>query len=904
MSRRSRSSSLWLGSLLLVAACKGEGSDIGPKLETDVQQDWRIVVQDQDGRPISSARISIEGYEQAAGATDRHGRAKLLTTPGGIRRITIDARFGTARDGDRYDAYVVEAQTGDGAELPWVASVPDLGGGTGLVIPTGIQTVTGTLDDRATSGALLTIPAGTSVGYGAATTVTLSTGALGPQRIPLGIPAPAAGGRHTTRGVMLAPTGVTFSPGATLALANELGLADSAQAELWRLDPLLGTWNLLGTGTVSSGSIVADVPIPGGGFYCFARVEPVTTTLTGRIVGSEGALASALPLTRVLVRADGAIARTDDNGRFTLPPIAARDAQGMPRSVRVTYTGGRLWLPRSGATDVTLVPGAQTVIDQRLETSRVADLRMQLVAVGSLDPGRVMRGSSSEFRGVHLNAGNDQATAVFEDIDDFGYFGTMTSRPYDREYMLVTRGAFFLGGSSLFYNVQMFASRQGWWIPRDSNGGTSVYVLDALGTGPVRDAAVIRGAVPEQGLNGYTNEFGAIEMEFGDDQATGYFNSGLSGRSTVSAMSFVYVDTARLEMPVGRVRRTPLGVYDRHGLYGGTLLGSGAPGRALRVRATRRLALQDWYEAVMLDRDPIPPMPKPIDPQVLGGTAYRIGVPVPEGELAAVEGFTGGGEFVLERIGLRSGLRPVGGTYSALDLPLDRICDTDHRLQQALVNRDPALPDAAIAVDLALELGAGRIVDVARGIGGLDLTGSDLGLRLPALTGPLASAKWHVALVGRFTDAAGEHTQRTWTPLTGTVTAALPLMPVPEVLEPPPDAMVSAAGFRVRWVTPPNALYMKLELFSELDGNVREWTAVVPGYLDSFDFRRLAPENPQPIVPGRTYRLRVSAMRVGRGFIKEFTVGYQAMLTNYVGLHECEREVEAISTTEFTVTTQ
>jgi hypothetical protein len=550
---------------------------------------------------------------------------------------------------------------------------------------------------------------------------------------------------------------------------------------------------------------------------------------------------------------------------------------------------------------VLLQSGTQDIGDLRLETTRAADLRLQLISRGEVDAGRVLRASSTDGLSLHFGAGDDDGIVYFEDVDDVGIFGLQSSRPLDREHLLVARAAYYQNSGARLYNVQIFSNRQGWWIPRSSGGQTTVYVCDRDGTGPVRDVAVIRGETPEQGLHGYTNEFGVREVEFGTDQATVHANSGVDGRLRVSATTFVYVDTARLEMPVERVRRSPIGTYERHGRVVGTLLGGGQPGRQFRVRATRRLALQDWYDLTMLDRDYYGVLPRFVDPQTAGGDFYAIGVP-PAGDVTAVEGLLAG-TFTPERIGLRTALPVVAGAQQGLDLSLDLPCDTDHYAPNAFIDQDPLLPDAAFTYDLALEQPNGRLLDVARDVDGVVRSGPTLQLRLPRLAGRLAGARWHAALVGRATAGSVEYAQRTWIPFASTQSREIHLLPLPQVLAPAPDATVPASGFTVRWVTPKNALYMLIELRTDQNGNARDWTAVVPGYLDSFTFRRLPAGNPQVLEPGRTWRLRVSAMRVGSGFIGEFAVGYQAMLGNYVGLHESEREVDAISSTEFTVTT-
>ena len=177
-------------------------------------------------------------------------------------------------------------------------------------------------------------------------------------------------------------------------------------------------------------------------------------------------------------------------------------------------------------------------------------------------------------------------------------------------------------------------------------------------------------------VQGCTLENGVVNAEYGDvGQATASIETSANSVAVVSAFTMVDIDSARIEVPLERARPAT-GAFDPHGLVSGQLLGA-TGGKIHRVRSSRSITLEDWYEEVFFGRRVSGDVPFKVDPAMTGGTTFVVGVPQPVGHLAAAEGAAGPGVFTLERIGLASQLEPAAGGTIAQDLSLDLVADTD-----------------------------------------------------------------------------------------------------------------------------------------------------------------------------------------------------------------------------------
>ncbi|MEM7199545.1 MAG: endonuclease III [Planctomycetota bacterium] len=905
--RGGAASALLLAVACAAAACEGGGSDIGPTIPIIADADYRVLVRDDAGRAVSAARVTVEGIS-AAGASNSRGRAIVAGAPSGQRLVTVDGTAASAVATDALGGLVVSADTST-RELPWTLHLPDLAASNGLALATGTQPGAVVLDDTTTSGAVVTLPSGASVGLGASTTVLIRTGPLAAHHLPLPLPLPASGERLFGAGVFIGPSELTITPGAALSMPNDLGLAAGGSAELWRLDAATGVWVVAGSGTVDgAGARIEASPgvVAVGGLYAFATTAVPAgnaCTVVGRVVDAAGFAVAAVRL-----RVGRAVANSNDDGTFALGPIPATDAAGADRRIPLELHGSRDQLPLDASFLLELEPGSINAGDVELETGPVGILRMQLINRGGTDPRRRMNVSSALGVTVGFAVGDGEARACFDDQAADDFVGTLTSRVLDDRRVLIAEASRFLPRGRHHIDLQIFSREADWWSGRRSGSGTDVFVVDADGTGPLRFVPVIRGVTPEQGFLANTRETGVVTGDFGvAGRATAVSSSSIGGTTVVSAFSFVDVDGSRIEIPLQRARRTG-GSFERHGLARGTLAGAAGAGRERRMRASRFQSIEGWFDEVMLDRPGVS-LPIKVDPASTGGLDYRIGVPVPEGHIAAVEGVNAVDGFALERLGFALRVAPIPGGELSRDVALSRVADTDFLATEALRGLHPAIADADLEFDLGLQFAGEVLLDVARDLdGGFTRSGDSAVFRLPALVGPMVGGRWLVALAGEQTAGGVTVAQRSLIPLDAASIPSVSLLEVPDIISPAPGATVDATGFAVRYTVPAGTTYLEVRLRSEIAGEVRDWTAVLPPMVDSFEFIELPEEAAAVLAPSRTWQLRVTAARIETGPLITGPMispgsAYRRIMQNWVGISAGEREVNALASTEITVLT-
>ncbi len=899
---RVRGAGLWLllGAVAFAAACSGEGSDIGPRIVPVSEADYRVIVVDDSYRRAVNARVTIDGAS-VAGAVGRNGRAVVPALGVGRGRVTVDGAAASATASSELGRLVVDADLSDGGELPYVVFLPDVAGSAGLVLPAGPLGGGAQLDDSASSGGIVTIAAGTAVAAGSSSTITLRTGMVSAHHLPGELPAAASGVRVWSRGVYLHPPDLTLAPSAGLAVVNDQGFAAGAAADLYWLEPATGRWQRVAGGSVDgSGALVqAGAGVAAAGLYAFAvdAVAP-TTQLIGRLLDLQD---RGVP--DGLVRAGAGRVRSRGDGRFTLPPIAAVDGSGAARTVTLDAFGGRDWLPVRAASTVTLTPGVQDLGDLRIETATATQVRLQLINRGRIDPWRRLRVSSGDDPTFGIGVGDANGERTFHDQAGEQFVGVLTTRIQDDFDVLVAQAFRFLKAGEHHADLQVFGNKQPWWIGRGRGGATATYVVDALGTGPIRFAAVTRDAEPERGFLGYTRETGVVNGAYGDGgQATAAIATGATGSTVVSAFTMVDVDSARIEVPLQRARQFT-GAFDAHGVVRGAVTLGAASGVERRVSATRTLTREDWYEAVFFDREIGGDVPRREDPALTGGRDFVLGVPLPAGNLAAVEVASSPTGSKLQRLGFVGDLMPDPGGAVTRDVPLTYAADTAFTVADALTNLHGSLSFADVTYDLGIEFADGRVLDAGRDLGGLRVAGTSLVADLPALVGGLQGARYLVAFDARSTGGGVEVRQQTFAPLDGGPAPFVRFLDVPSIVAPAPGAVVSADGFTVQWTVPVSTLYVVVNLRAENGAVVRDWTAVLPASFDRFSFRRLPVESPQPLIAGTTWRLSVTAARIETGVLSRVRDPYRRILQNWVGITAAEREVNAFSTTAITVTT-
>ncbi len=245
--RRSVPFGVVLAAIASLAGCKGEGFDIGPRIEKLPDDSFRAFVRDDAGRAVVNARITLSTDASRPVWTSRDGLADFLHTPSGRVIAAIDVNAALAEQGDLLGSLAIAFDAVPRDQLLATIHVADVAASSGLPLVAGALAATATLDDSATSGAVIVIPAGTTVGFGTAANATLRSGSLRFDHVP---PLRLTDGRAAlvTRGVQLHPASSSFAPGAHLTVPNDIGLPASGSAELFELGPGDGEWRVIGRG--------------------------------------------------------------------------------------------------------------------------------------------------------------------------------------------------------------------------------------------------------------------------------------------------------------------------------------------------------------------------------------------------------------------------------------------------------------------------------------------------------------------------------------------------------------------------------------------------------------------------------------------------------------------------------
>jgi len=885
---------------LLGAGCEGSGSDLGPRIESRDDVDFKVTVRDDAGRAVVGALVTATGSSSPS-PTLRTGRAEFLEIPSGVApRFSIDGSAAAAVTGDRLSTLHVAVSAG-AVEVPFVIYLPDTAPSAGLALNAGTQVATATLDDSGTSGAVLTVPSGISLGLGGASAGTLRTGVLQADHLPpmsVGPQPVASGAILSTRGVQIEPAEATFSPGIDLDLPNDIGLGAAATATLYHLDPDQGVWLAVGVGTVdgSGARVRAAGAVTRGGLYAFAEVVGTTATIEGRIRTKR----LNQVVDGVLVRADHAVARTRGDGSFTLENVPALDGAGNARATDVVFTGGRRWWPITGSANLNLVAGANQLPEQQLETMRVGSVRALMVTRGVADPYRRLGISHNEgTRAVRTRVDGEGRVELF-DIEQ-GTSGFLTSKPYTRSQALVTEGLAFLPFGRSHTDLLLFANDLN-WIDRSRSSRLSV--VDEVGGGGIFFAEVFQGLGNDFVRVGNTRIDGSIVTDKNARSAAyAVVATERDGRGVTSGIMILDPIAARIEMPLERATRDPLGAFEPFGLVSGTVTSSAGAGRVRRIRTTPVINLLDWYDGVFFDRD-ISELPVDVDPSVTMGVAFSAGCATPRGHLTVAEGTVAGGVFTLERVGGRLALAPQAGREVLLDLDLSLPASTSFRATAGARNLDPAL-QSSLTFDLGAQRSDGSVVDIVRDVGGnIQLVDGDLLVDLPDPSGVFEGASWLLGFDASATNGGVTTRQQSFARFDGVTAIDHPgFLAAPQILTPAPGATVDADRLAVSWTVPDGANYVEVELRSDLNNDLRVWKALVPTTRTSVEFRDLDPTSVDPFIPGRTYTLTVRASRYTGGVLTQVFEPYSSVVAHYYGVHPADRAIDGISTQTITIDT-
>lgn len=836
------------------AACDpGPGSEIGPREPELPAASSKVVVLDDQGRGVAGA-VALAGAARAV--TGRNGRGDFEAETRGARIVRVDAAAAAATDGDRLASYSVALDV-VGQDLPQVLHVPDLA--VGAVVPTGAQAATTTV--ATTSGDELVVPLGAVVGHDAAANVDLRLGVLQAAHLPGALPTPASASEAFvwTRGVFVAPVGVAIAPAAELSTPDDAGFAGGAAApRLFRLDDVTGAWTEVAVvANVASGRVTA-AGVAQGGLYAFAAAAPAGV-VRGRVVDASGtATEPAAPVPDVLVRVDHAVTTTDAQGFFRLDGVAVQTPAAGARSAVVEAFAGGAWLPARLATSESVQPGDNDLGEFVLDTRTAGNVLLQQIRRGRAE-GLLPAQMSALLGGVAVaTTSAADGVARVEDLPD-GYVGFDEARVGGTRGVVLTQSVRRLDAGRRWYALAQFAGDRNWNLDGRS---TQILAVDARGGGPLQGVDVMQGATAGAGRLDETRESGTLSANRDvAGRATGVADTSRAGARVVHAFAIVGPSSDRLELPLQVARPAAVGAFDRFGLVAGAI-GEADPARDHAIRATRRIAAQEWWDDVV-DGVAVSSTPVDVDPADVFDR-FVVGLPAIGGNLAVAEfaGASGVAPRTLARLGLAAEVEPVEGARIVRDIALEHVADATFRVADAFVGAPAALDPEAMTVALALRQQSERVVDCARGLQGNHARdGDDLVFTLPPLAGALAGQAWLALLQGEFAGAAGvTHGTTALVTLPG---GACRFRGFPTITAPAPAANVQAAGFTARFALPSGALHGWLELRSVGGAGAGEtllWQAALPPDATEFAFVALPSGVTSPLRAGVTYELTVAAM--------------------------------------------
>lgn len=842
--------------VLVASACSGEGSDIGPRLPRLPEVSSKVLVLDDQNRGVVSGRVAIAGSSIAA-LTGRNGRADFLVEPRGVQVFEAAGSAGAATAGDRLADINVEL-TMVGIDVPTPIHLPDLPDAASSLIASGVQGAT-TQVTSTTGDSIVTLTTGSSVTHdGSPASVSLRVGELAPEHLPGELPLGGSGTLLFGHGVYVDPPSATFSPGLDIDCVDDLGIG-SGTAQLFRLNPDTGRWLAVSTGTASGGRITRAGALTTGGLYAFGIVVDyvaVTGTVLSADVDADGNPAP-VPVPSAMVRVDQRYSTTGADGTFLVDFVPATLGDGAtPRNAVVEVFAGGSWLPAIATTTVAVANPPPATVDAgtiTLDTTPSSNLRIQQVVRARADPFQPARFSSLQG-GVALATASDRnGQLMFEDVPT-AFFGLLEGRPLTGSELYYGQVIGFMEAGRRWSQANQFLANRPWFIGTRS---ARAFACDAIGGGPILGAAIIRGT----GLDGLvviTNEngFGFTDRDY-LGRATASVRTERDGFSITHARSVVLPNADQIELPLRRVNREPLGMFDRHGLVAGELTGANIGGdQSLTV--TRRFTRQEWWDEVIENVPLVSSLPIDVDPATPGNVSFQAGIDAAGGHLAAIETAPVGGKPALQRMGLLADFTPTEGAVIERDVPLDLVADTQFVLVDAAASANALVDLSGLELALGFQLANGQVVDVARDLAGsVTTTASDVRVQLPALAGGLAGGQWLALVHDTRVVGISTLTHASLVPLAGATTTGFVFPEIPTMT---PPASPSANGFDFTFVLPPGALCGIVELRSSTANDLLLWQSFVPAEATSFTFPQLPVDAETPLIAGRTYSLSVTAL--------------------------------------------
>ncbi|MFO0980497.1 MAG: FG-GAP-like repeat-containing protein [Planctomycetota bacterium] len=263
-------------------------------------------VVDEDGEVVEGAEVSFVGTDAKVG-TDARGAFKFTGVGQGPHLLTL--KSGTAAIIATAQAFVMGGG-GDQNGRPFFVTREDQRAPLSVDPQHAVD-----LSCPGSADFQLTAAAGATKFADGSGSGTLTATALPVHRLP----APPPNGEFPISAVAVAPAGVSFTPGASVRLANDAELPAWHLVNLWVVDPATGEYKNLGQGTVDEDGKYyqcnPDSLLKSSGIVV-GTITGFPTTLNGRVIDeSSDGVAGAW------VFASGAIGKTRADGRFEVSGI-------------------------------------------------------------------------------------------------------------------------------------------------------------------------------------------------------------------------------------------------------------------------------------------------------------------------------------------------------------------------------------------------------------------------------------------------------------------------------------------------------------------------------------------------------------------------------------------------------
>jgi hypothetical protein len=885
-----------------LTGCSGNGSDIGPVLPDLPNHTFTVAMVDGQGRPVTGAQATLSGNGASTGSSQA-GRIEFARPLTGAQFLDIRAGDATATGIEQFpDLRIPVAVATGNDEPPRPVVLPDLAAAARVTLTTGNQAGPANLT---AGGVTLNIPAGTQVvTTGGAATVTLVLAALAAEDLPVPLPPAGGGAWLAGRAVWFEPRDVLLAPGAILSLPNDLGLPSGLDATLFRLDTTTGAWQSVGTLQRDASNLLTNaVPlVTGPGIFCAAVVVAATGDAAFTVVGSDQVTVSGV----LVCGPAGAAVRADSNGGVLLRGLPVQDASGAPATLGLVLTAPRGYRPARMRLAATAAGGTFAVANQTLDTVPTGLVQILGIVRGAVAPLRRVRVGGPRLFTFATGLLGADGTVRFPDME-LGIYDVRMEADVGLPFEIMralTRGTLTARGGAL--DIDLFGARVN---PRAGNALNFATLLASdAGSGAAIEGARMHlvDIAGNQRDVGVTTEFGALSPSGAHlRDATASLTSTRAGATAITCFTVVRVDNVRVELPLLRLLATTGSSFGAFATVAGDLDG-GVGGALLRkVDGFGPLNEHDWRTAV-LEGQPLAMTLKRIDPELAAGsTRFRITVPAGPADVVAQRGTGGPGGFTLEALGAVAGLELQSGAVlqatPAFDLPIT----TPQTLTGLRASLDARIPETALRLDLGAVRSNGRALDLARQLAGnLTVAGADVVAMVPPAASFLAGAPLRLGWVsasaaqGSITRAQGVLFRVAANP----VATSLPA--VPEVIAPPPGAVVAAAGFDFRWTPPPGTNIQLVELLSQTATETLRWQVLLPPDVGIFNFPTLLNNPPRPLIAGRTYKLSVRCYFATEGFAVGTFDEYQRLMGTFASMARSEQGITAVSSASLQVVCQ